>query len=104
MHWSQRSREKDRVHLAVRAALDPNEEMFEGRVHITVSAYFDDGRRFLDPDNLASKLYIDGLCGWLIKDDTSEYVASVTTMTAMDRDRPRVEITIEEEENEPSRV
>lgn len=95
LHWSKRSAEKDRVRLTVRSALDPQQVIpFTTPVHITVRAYFADGRRLLDADNIASKFYIDALIGWYIEDDTPTYVSSVCTSSQMDRDNPRVEIQI----------
>lgn len=112
-HWSHRAAEAKRVHSEVKASiptvkmvlrdnysgqrlqtttLDPNP--FTTAVDITITAYFKS--RPLDADNIASKFYIDGLKGWLIKDDSPEYVASVTTRSRVDAKNPRVEIAIEE--------
>ena len=94
IHWRKRKREVDRVHLAVRAALDPNVPMFDTPVAITVRAYFKNKRVRLDCSNIAAKLYEDGLIGWLIADDTPEYVRSMTTISLIDRDNPRIEIEV----------
>ena len=96
LHWSKRKAEADRVHLAVRAVLDPACDTFENPVEITVRAYFKNQREQLDASNIAAKIYEDGLIGWLIKDDTPEYVRSMTTVSLLDRDNPRVEIEIKE--------
>jgi hypothetical protein len=95
-HWGKRNKEADRVHLAVRAALDPNHGLFENPVAIIVRAYFANKRTQLDASNIPAKFYEDGLIGWLIVDDTPEYVRSVTTVSLLDRDNPRVEIEIVE--------
>ena len=96
LHWSKRWAEADRVHLAVRAALDPDCQIFENPVEITIRAYFKNKREQLDASNIAAKIYEDGLIGWLIKNDAPEYVRSMTTVSLLDRDNPRVEIEIKD--------
>jgi len=92
-HWSQRNAEANRVHLLVLAALDPDTvQMFTGPVAITVTVYF--RNRPFDPDNICAKLYIDGLKDRIIEDDTPAQVASVTTVSKVDKERPRVEIEV----------
>jgi hypothetical protein len=100
-HWTKRAAEAKRVHQLVRHFGDPPEMQQFGpqtawpaAVDITITAYFKN--RPLDADNISSKFYIDGLKGWLIKDDTQEYVRSVTTRSCVDKDNPRVELLIEE--------
>ncbi len=95
-HWSKRKAEADRIHLAVRAALDPDCHIFENPVEIEVRAYFKNKREQLDASNIAAKIYEDGLIGWLIEDDGPEYVRSMTTVSLLDRGNPRVEIEIRE--------
>lgn len=95
-HWSKRKEEVDRVHLAVRVALDPDWPMFDRPVHITVTVYFKNKRVQLDASNIPAKLYEDGLIGWLIVDDSPQYVRSMTTVSLLDRDNPRVELEIRE--------
>lgn len=92
MHWSKRKAEADRVHLLVRSAIDPNWPMFEAPVEIRITAYFDS--RPTDASNICGKIFEDGLVGWLIKDDSPEYVKSFTTASRIDPDNPRVEIEI----------
>lgn len=98
-HWSKRKEEVDRVHLAVRGEIDPNWPMFDMPVHITVTAYFKNKSVQLDASNVAAKLYEDGLIDWLIEDDSPQYVRSMTTVSLLDRDNPRVEIEIKEIED-----
>jgi len=104
-HWSHRAAEAQRVHTMVkyaRRSVAGSEQVyalrdnptFPSSVDITITAYFKN--RPLDADNIASKFYIDGLKGWLIKDDSPEYVRSVTTVSKIDNENPRVEIEIEE--------
>lgn len=93
-HWSERAAEAERVHLLMRSAINPNIAAHVVPVHIHVIAYFD--KRPLDADNIAAKLYIDGLKSWLIRDDTPECVRSVTTSSRIDKSFPRVEIHLEE--------
>lgn len=92
-HWTKRKAEADRVHMAVRAAIDPEQvEPFTDLVDVTVMVYFD--RQPLDADNIPAKLYIDALKGWIIADDDGRYVRSVRTVTEVDRDAPRVVIVV----------
>jgi len=93
-HWSVRKEEADRVHLMIKAALGRLEYIINSPVKIVITAYFEN--RPLDPDNIASKFYIDGLKG-LIKDDRWCDVLSVTTISRKDPNKPRVEIEIEED-------
>ena len=96
MHWTARKRESDRVHLLVRQALDPDCVMFSKPVAITVTAYFKN--RPMDCSNICAKMYEDGLVSWLIKDDTPKYVASMRTISRIDKKNPRVEIELVEVE------
>lgn len=93
-HWSERSAEAKRVHMVVRAALDPEWAIFDVPVAITVTAYFKNKRVQLDASNIAAKFYEDGLIGWLITDDKPAYVQSMTTVSLLDRSNPRVEIEV----------
>lgn len=70
-------------------------EAFSGRVRITVEAYFKG--RPLDASNVPGKLYEDGLKGVLLHDDNPTFVASMTTVSLVDRADPRVVIIIEED-------
>ncbi len=93
LHWGERQREKDRVRLIVRAAIDPDRvTLFTHPVAIRVDAYF--SGRPQDASNICAKLYEDALIGWLIKDDSPQYVASMTTASHKDKDYPRVVITL----------
>src|SRR4030042_1866323 len=76
-HWSIRDKEAKRVHALVRAALDPELEPFTGRVSIQITAYVKN--KPMDCDNLAGKLYVDGLKGWWFEDDTPDYIESEST-------------------------
>lgn len=91
-HWSERRDEVNRVRQVVRAALTGNEEPYPFAVKIEITAYYDNHP--LDCDNLAAKLYIDALKGWLLRDDTPQCVRSVTTASFVDKANPRVEIVI----------
>lgn len=96
-HWGVRRTLADEIHLRVQYAVleqFPGVTPFERRVHITMRAYFD--MRPLDCCNLPAKLYIDGLHGRVITDDSPKYVASVTTESLVDKENPRVEIEIKE--------
>lgn len=104
-HWGRRKLEADRVHLAVKMQVDescPDVEPFDSRVHITIRAYFKS--RPLDPCNITAKIYIDGLHGIIIHDDTMEHVAGVTTMSFVDKENPRVEIEVVPEVQDESKA
>ena len=95
VHWTKRKQERDRVHLVVRAMIDPNKTyMFDVPVHIHINAFFEDKRLQLDAGNIANKAYIDALEGWYIENDKPEFVRFVTTGSFIDRERPRLEIEI----------
>lgn len=92
-HWSNRHTETKRVKLLMREQIDPNTaQMFEGRVDITMTAYFKGNTQ--DSGNVSAKPYIDALIGWYIKDDGIKYVRWVSTQSCKDNDRPRVEIEV----------
>jgi hypothetical protein len=91
-HWSLRYSEAERVHELIRDKVK-NFKILEAPVDITITAYF--RIRPLDADNVMSKYYVDGLKGLVIRDDTPEYVSSVTTKSRRDLLRPRVEIEVE---------
>lgn len=77
-HW-QRTRTKNEIKLLVRAALTGNEELYDGPVHIRVTAVYANKANLIDSDNLIDKLYIDALKGLLIRDDNAKWVWDVTT-------------------------
>lgn len=77
-HWTIRQRVADHAHQEVAVALQENAKKFKVPVDIKITAYLN---RIIDPDNLCSKIIIDGLKGKIIEDDTSKFVNSVTTMT-----------------------
>lgn len=65
-------------------------------VAITYTVYFKDERR-RDCDNVAVKLYQDGLVRCqLLPDDSSKWVPDISIRIRRDHERPRVEIAIEE--------
>ena len=92
-HWSIRDKEAKRVHAIVRAALDPELEPFTGRVSIIITAYVKN--KPMDCDNLAGKLYVDGLKDWWFENDTPDYIESVTTRVEIDP-LPRLEIIVKQ--------
>jgi len=93
-HWSIRTEKARRAHALVRASLDPELPPFTRPVTITGIAYF--AKQPQDPSNICLKIYEDGLIGWWIVDDGPLYVRSVTTISRIDRARPRLEIEVEE--------
>lgn len=98
MHWKERSAEAKRVHNLVRTYLVAvglrAGDCYERPVNIAVNAYFKSHP--LDADNIAAKLYIDGMKGYLIADDTPKYVVRVSTASFTDKLDPRIEIILEE--------
>jgi len=98
-HWSKRKEEADRVHELIWATLNSDacekpKKVMDRVADIFVTAYFKN--RPQDSDNICSKLYIDGLIGSVIQDDTREFVRRVTTQSEIDKENPRVEIEITE--------
>lgn len=91
-HWTWRKNEVDRVHQLVRGFINPDDPVFECRVDVEVIAYFESDP--LDSSNIPAKLYEDGLKTWWISDDTIMQVRRVTTESRIDRNNPRVEITL----------
>lgn len=92
-HWAKRKAEVERVRLALRAALDPDQcVVYTEPVDIEIIVCFN--ARPLDADNIPAKLYIDALKGWLLEDDDRRCVRSVKTVALVDPARPRVEIEI----------
>ena len=84
--------EVQKAKLLMRAAIGPLPAYFTGRVDIDVVAYFTG--RPLDSSNIPVKLYEDGLKGMVVCDDSPHYVRRVSAMSAVDRRRPRVEVTV----------
>lgn len=92
MHWAKRSAERDRVKWLVRSQLDPNTPMFTQPVEIHVRVYFKG--KMQDCSNICIKPMEDALIGWLIEDDSPEYVTAVRVESRKDNKRPRVEIEV----------
>lgn len=89
-HWSKRNAHSKATHLIMREALDPDDPPFQGPVDITITSYCKG--RSMDADNVTTKLYIDGLKGFWLDDDSPLYVHSVTSKVARDDNDPRVEV------------
>ena len=93
VHWAKRASMARDIHSLVRSNIYGKKiPDFDEPVHITVAAYMKG--KLIDPDNVCAKLYIDGLKGLVIEDDTPEYIRAVTTMVRKDNENPRVTITI----------
>ena len=77
-HWRARQALKSRVHDLVRAYVPAiDKRVCERRVDVEITAYFRGGR-IRDSDNIAAKLYIDGLRGIFLEDDDTRFVRKVT--------------------------
>ena len=78
-HWTVRNKLAHDFHALVRAAIDPEQEPFVRQVDILVQAF--SRSQPPDPDNVCAKVYIDGLKGWWIGEDTPTWVRQVTTQS-----------------------
>lgn len=95
MHWKKRASLANSIHEKVFYAIKqqhPHATIFNTPVIITVIAYFKN--RPLDCCNITAKLYIDGLIGHVIEDDSPKYVKRVVIESRVDKENPRLEITI----------
>ncbi|MDD2822825.1 MAG: hypothetical protein PHQ59_01965 [Candidatus Daviesbacteria bacterium] len=77
-HWSRRQELAQEIHSFVAAALPRERKIFTKPVDITIIAYYKNNLH-RDSDNIASKLYIDGLKYKLIEEDDTRFVRRVTT-------------------------
>ena len=99
-HWA-RTKMKDAAHQVVTDAVNRYEEAhgpiavaFPVRLAYTVF-YRTAQRR--DLSNIMLKCYEDGIVALgILPDDSTKYVAEMTVRARLDRERPRVEICIEE--------
>lgn len=107
-HWIHRHRIAKAAHAAtqdaIRYRIGPNGiarlndvQMLTQRVDIRCQGFYTG--KTDDPDNLCVKVYIDGLVGLLLKNDSRKYVRWVTMGDPqLDNENPRVEIVIREVE------
>jgi len=95
-HWTERSSLAQEIHSLIKAEIPWKErEILGRRVDITIRAYFKGkGRR--DSDNIASKLYIDGLKDIFLEDDDSRFVRRVTTEAIVGAVSDAILITLRE--------
>lgn len=91
-HWAVRSEEAIRVHSMVVAHLPLGYTMFKERVDVFITVYF--RNRPFDPDNIASKFYVDGLKGKVISDDTPKEIGFVAVKSEVDKESPRLELEL----------
>ncbi len=93
-HWSKRAKLAEDIHLLVYASVcqqaNNKEKLYGKKVDIHIITH---QKRPIDSDNICAKLYIDGLKGLIITDDTPEYVGKVTTESIKDK-KDWVEIII----------
>lgn len=73
-HWSKRKHKADQIHRAVYAALKqagiPRKPLpFPVRIHIRYNSRLD-----IDNHGYLAKLIVDGIKGWIVKDDSRRYV------------------------------
>ena len=90
-HWSKRKALADEVHLLTLAAIPPDAVPFDVPVTVTITAY---NRKPLDADNIALKLYVDGMKGRVLHDDDWRHVVAVLCRTELGD--PHVVIEIQE--------
>jgi hypothetical protein len=96
-HWTQRKKERDRVHLVVRSAIDVDTAaLYEGQVDIVITAFYETTGRSqqIDSPNVVNKPYIDALIGWYLVDDDPIHLRYVTTGSFIDNKNPRTIIEI----------
>lgn len=77
MHWGIRKRQSDKIHKLVKTALLSNKipkKEFEKPIEIVFSW---NSKLDLDNHGYLAKLIIDGLKGYLIKDDTKKYIKTI---------------------------
>lgn len=94
LHWTKRRAEAERIHWLVLSQTASGLLRYKTKVNIVITAFFD--KMPLDPDNIPSKFYIDGLRLMVLQDDTHKWIDSVTTKSRIDKKNPRLEIDIEE--------
>ncbi len=95
-HWHERAQLAKKLHeqVAWQLQIDQVERIFFApRVDIHVDAYFHGN--WLDSDNIPIKLLIDGLRGWVLKNDDPRFVRRVSSESHMsDTGREWIEISI----------
>lgn len=92
-HWSVRQRLASEIHaLVYKEIREMGVSLISQPVNIFITAYFD--KRPIDSDNVMSKLWVDGLKGYVIIDDTPKYVHWVGTRSLKTKNKPYVEIDI----------
>ena len=100
-HWARRGEVSNTIHQLVMAYVNSQKiKPIDYRVNITITAH---SNKPLDPDNIAAKLYIDGLVlSGILKDDSRKYIGRVTleSLKVKPKQGEFVEITIEKSENQ----
>lgn len=83
MHWTGRRKIAEEIHNLVYAeGLWQGLPKWKEKIDISLVAYL---KRPIDSDNIASKIYVDGLkYGGFIKDDSPKYVGWVKTLSVKD--------------------
>ena len=92
-HWSERQAMAKGIHNFVAATTyQIRKRKITGLVDVFITAYYTD-KRHRDSDNIAAKLYIDGLRDILEGDDT-RYIRLIGLQTKIGQKENRVEIEI----------
>lgn len=92
-HWTTRKKLADQIHEYI-WAYAPNVDKISGKVDISITAHYKHKRRH-DSDNVASKLYIDGLVkAGILEDDDTRYIGKVTTEAIIGAKEDKVIINI----------
>jgi hypothetical protein len=92
-HWADRARIAHEWHNRVRAAIDVDADTPNVPVYLEFQVFFKD--RPQDIDNPLYKPMVDGMKGWLIPDDDNDIIKGIHVReTKVDKERPRIEITI----------
>lgn len=92
-HWSTRAKLVQMVHGEVAFASRGILPLPLGSLHdVHIDVYFKN--RPYDSDNVPIKVFVDGLKGRILKDDTISYIRRVSSESHIDKLNPRVVITL----------
>jgi len=103
MHWAARKRIKERFSLAVfagvnRSNLPKDFQVSPKKVSLEMTVYFGGRGRLPDGDNILKDCYDLLTKHGVIHDDSQEWLSWTQPTILRDRENPRTEITIREEQ------
>lgn len=94
IHWGIRKKQSQKIHEAVRLSLQAQnvpKEPFKAAVDITFRW---NSKLDLDNHGYVAKLIIDGMKGYLLKDDSKKYINSITHEYLNQKSKSGVFVTI----------